>query len=741
MTKQWWARVVVGRTAVSDPFQQDEPPDAQFEAEWRPNVKARLLILLGLIAVWTVAVEAQLVYLQVYSHDRFLETAKRQQREKFAPEAPRGDITDRNGQLLAYAVPSVEVFADPGALYEKADKAQKAKNSRENNPDTVVVRDPKPAADLARELCAVLGDCTADEQAIFAAKLMRFARGVPLRSPKAMTATAMQNLHAWLAWREQPKLKLPRAIFVENRDVRYYPKMKLASHTLGFVGADGKGAGGVEQRFDTELRGKPGLAYSHIDGRTNEMFTRVEREPVPGPAVELTIDINIQNIAEQALRDGIRASGAAGGTAIVMRSETGEILALANWPDYNPNIYWTASDDLRNNRAIQQIYEPGSTAKVLTLMAALNEGVVKPTDLIDTGPGVLKLPGRTIKEAQGHNYGVLTAAEVLIRSSNVGAAKIGWRVGKDRMLQYLSGVGIGQRLAPDFIGEAMGFVGDAKNLNDSGLASVSIGYQVAVNPLQLVTAMNVIASGGLLMEPRLVRAFVRDGRREVEHPKVLRRVVTPETADTMAAILEGVVSEEIGTGHAAALERYHVAGKTGTAAKIVDRRYSKSEYNVSFLAFVPSRRPVYTILVVVDTPTNGSRYGGTVAGPIFKRIAEAALQYAGIPPSINPTPPIVVPAVPVDRSVLPERPTRASAILPMPTTDNGRLVMPDLRGKTLRDALRMAYAVGLDMTPDGDGVVVFQTPQPGTVIDAPGRGVLHLRRTPAKAGGAGGGDR
>jgi membrane peptidoglycan carboxypeptidase len=228
---------------------------------------------------------------------------------------------------------------------------------------------------------------------------------------------------------------------------------------------------------------------------------------------------------------------------------------------------------------------------------------------------------------------------------------------------------------------------------------------------------------------------VRNGRREVVQPKILRRVATPETSATMAAILEGAVSEEVGTGGAAALERYQVAGKTGTAAKLVDGQYSKSEYNVSFLAFVPSRRPVYTILVMVDTPTVGSRYGGTVAAPIFKRIAEAALQYAGVPPSINPMPPIVMPA---DRSVLPEQPTRASAAVPMLTTEDGRPVMPDLRGQTLRDAVKITHALGLEMTTDGDGVVIFQTPLPGTVIDGPGRGVLHLRRAPVNPGGAGG---
>jgi len=737
MTKPWWTRAVVGRTSVSDPLLDHEAPDARFEVEWRPNMKSRLLIMLGILGVWAVAVEANLLYLQVYSHERFEERARKQQQDKLAPEAPRGDIVDRNGQVLAYSVPSMDVYADP-SLLTPSDPAKAAKAE-------------KPV-DLARELCAAFGDCTTDELAQITEKLMRPARKVetkgpgdtteikvlamkvPIRKASAMSAGANAGLRSWLAARAERKPRVPAVIFVEERDQRYHPKMDLAAHVVGFVGADGKGAAGVELRYDKEVRGEPGYGFAYVDGHTNQVSTRVERAPVPGASLELTIDVTLQNVAEQALQAAVTSSKADGGTAIVMASQTGEILAQASLPAYNPNMYRLYSDEIRRDPAVMETYEPGSTMKIVTVAAALNDGLVKASDLIDTRPGFITLPGRVIKEDKGHNYGVLTVEEVLIRSSNVGAAMIGWKIGPARMLQHVQAFGLGQRIAPDVWGQAVGGVGGASTLNNSGLASVSMGYQIAVTPMQMVTAANVIATGGLLMEPRILRAFVRNGHREEIQPKALRRVITPETAAIVTAAMEGVVVDDDGTANTAALTGYQVAGKTGTTAKIVNKRYSTTDYNVSFVGFVPSRNPLFTILVVVDTPRVGPRYGGRVAAPVFKRIAEAALQYVGVPRTINPIPPIVVPA---ERSVLPTQPTRASTIPPTITHAGGRPVMPDLRGLTLRDAVRIAQALHLQTTAEGDGVVVFQTPQAGTVIDAPGRATLQLRRAPARAGDGG----
>jgi cell division protein FtsI/penicillin-binding protein 2 len=375
---------------------------------------------------------------------------------------------------------------------------------------------------------------------------------------------------------------------------------------------------------------------------------------------------------------------------------------------------------------VTDTYEPGSTFKIVTACAALNEGFYKTTDLIDTNPGVIRLPGRKpIDEAKGHNYGVLSFEDVLIKSSNIGAIRIGQRIGGDRLMQYVRRFGFGQTLAPDLSGQSRGQVLSGP-VDESALASISMGYEIGVTPLQVAAAASVVANGGSLVQPHILRAVTRDGRRETIQPKVLRRVISPETAATMTALMEGVT--ERGTAKGAALTRYQVAGKTGTAAKVVNGRYSDTDYNVSFVGFVPSRQPALTILVVIDTPRKVPAYGGAVAAPVFRRIAEAALQQLGVPPSINPAPPIVA----TTQNVMPESPARVS--LPTITQVGGQPVMPDMRGLSLREALRVANSLGLTMSFDGDGFVTTQSPNPGEIIEPGSTGVLRLRRQPVASG-------
>jgi cell division protein FtsI/penicillin-binding protein 2 len=706
MLKHWLARAVVGRTSVSDPFQDAEQPDPRFEIEWRPNVKTRLLVVLACLGLWATAVEARLIYLQVFEHEAFLARAQRQQQEFIELDVPRGDVLDRNGQLLAYSVESFNVAVNPRVVTD-------------------------PAGD-ARELCAALGDCSAQELANIAARLGSKARYGRIRSAWVLSPDAAMRVRDLIERRASAGQ--PAVAFLEPQSRRYYPKKELAAHVVGFVNGEGKGAGGVEWRHDGTISGEKGHAFAYVDGHTNEMFTRVESPPTPGASVELTIDVPLQHITEQALKAGIEASGALGGTAIVLGSETGEIFAQASFPTFNPNVYTEFSAEARINRAVQDVYEPGSTLKIVTGSAAINEGVLHPSTLIDTRPGSISFPGRRkpIREDKGHNYGVLSFEDVLIRSSNVGAVKAGLAIGVERMMRYVRGFGFGQKIAPDYPGESIGLVHPASSINDSALASISMGYHISVTPMQMAAAANVVASGGLLIEPRVLRAVIRDGRREVVEPNVLRRVITPATAATMTAIMEDVVAR--GTAKSAALERYRVAGKTGTSSKAIPGGYSQTDYNVSFVGFVPSERPVFTILVVVDTPRRLPAYGGVVAAPIFKRIAEGALQHAGVTPSINPAPAVIRAS---RRPAPAARPTKASAVVPVLTDAAGRPIMPDLRGLTLRDALRAALALGLSMTTDGDGVVVFQTPVAGAVLGSSHRGTLQLRRLPVGSGGSG----
>jgi cell division protein FtsI/penicillin-binding protein 2 len=716
MIRHWWARLALGQIPVSDPLQAGERPDARFEAEWRTLVKGRVLVLLAGLVLWAAGIEAVLIFVQVFSNSRYAALAKAQHVDRITIEAPRGDIVDRNGALLARSIQSFDLTADPSLV--------------------------KDAQGDARELCDALRDCTADELAGIAATL---AKGKPagrnrslkwalIRHAAEMSPDNVIGVQALIDGRVNARPRRP-AVFTltPNGGTRWYPKMDLASQVIGFISPDGKSRAGIELRRNAELSGVPGKMSVLLDGNQNEMLTRVESPPQPGASIELTIDQVLQHIAQRYLAEGITASGGSAGAAIVLDTRSGQILADASWPDYNPNAYGRASDDERRNRTVQDTFEPGSTMKILTAAAGLNDGVLTPDTLIDCNPGTFTVPGttRVITEAKRHNYGSLSFGDVVVKSSNVGAAKAGlFQIGGERLLRYAERFGLGSKSTSDFEGERSGVIPRSAASNNSALASMAIGYQIAVTPLQLAALVNAVANGGRYVQPYVVRAIIRDGRREETRPSDPRPVISPNTAATLTAILEDVVAR--GTGAPAALQRYRAAGKTGTAAKAQKGGYSTRDYMVSFVGFVPSRDPRFTILVVVDSPHNVDPYGGTVAGPIFKKIAEAALLHEGVPPSINPVPPIVVAD---DRSLL-APPARAVIAVPARLDLGGdSAVMPDLRGLTLREAVRRATALGLQISPIGDGIVVSQSPAPGDPIASVDRGVLQARRDPVGSGG------
>jgi cell division protein FtsI (penicillin-binding protein 3) len=506
-------------------------------------------------------------------------------------------------------------------------------------------------------------------------------------------------------------LKLPGlGIYKESR--RFYPKRELAAHVLGFVGMDNVGLAGLESAYDSRVRGADGRIIVQIDSRREARAAREERAATAGDTLELTLDQYLQHIAERELRAGVDEHNAAGGTALIMNPHTGEILALANYPTFNPNVFNEANDVTRKNRAIQDIYEPGSTFKLVTASAALEERVLQTTDLIDCAPGFITFPGRKpIRDV--HTYGVLSFEDVIVKSSNVGAIKAGLRIGPERLVRYINRFGFGQTLAPDFRGESAGIVWNPARLDTSGLASVSMGYQIGVTPLQMASAVSSVANGGTLYEPRIVRAFIRNGRREPVQPKALRRTVTRETAATMTSIMEAVV--ERGTAKAAQVEGYTIAGKTGTAAKIINGRYSDSDYNTSFVGFVPSRKPALTVIVVIDSPHGRvTAYGGTVAAPIFQRIAEASLRHLGVGPTINAPSPVMVARGGVDLTGDGPRPVAGPITARLEPALEG--LMPDLRGRSARVAVRALMRLGLNVRLSGDGLVVEQFPDPGAVL-------------------------
>ena len=667
-----------------DPFQSDERPDAEFEATWRRAFRRRLLLVLVVFTLWTAGIQTRLVYLQVVQHPKYLEEANDQQMRVFEPAPKRGDVLDRDGNLLAYSVDADTIVANPRA-----------------------VRDPKATA---AALCDVFRDCTEKEQQDLTASF----------SGRRAFTYVRRGVSPEIA-RQVRDLKLP-GVSINAESRRYYPNRDMAAHALGFVGRDNNGLGGIESAYDSIIRGKSGRVLMLTDARHQSVQSRVELEPTAGATIELTIDRVIQHIAERELQAGVERHKATAGTAIVMNPMTGEIYALANYPDFNPNTPGEVSREFLRNRATQETYEPGSTFKMVTAAAAIEEGILSPTDVIDTSAGRITVgKGRTIPDE--HRYDSLTFEEVIIKSSNVGAIKAGWQIGAERLNRYVHRFGFGELHAPDFRGASRGFVWPPESLDPSALASVSMGYQVAVTPLQMVMATAAIANGGTLLEPHLVRATIKDGVRTEVEPRAIRTAINRETAAVLTQIMEGVVQR--GTAKAAALPGYQVAGKTGTAQKIIDKRYSSSDHYASFTGFVPSRRPALAILVVIDQPKAGGYYGGVVAAPIFQRIADGALRHLAVPPTDNPTAPVVVTAGLRAEAPAPVTPHVERVAIEL----NGYITMPDLAGLGARDAVRVMTAAGLSLRLSGTGVVAEQSVPAGLPIE-PGSTVnVRLDRT------------
>ncbi len=653
--------------------------------EWRVTLKRRVVVATALLGLWVVGIEGRLVQLQVFRHADLMALAVRQQSRTLRTPAKRGDILDRRGRLLATTVDVDSIYAVPSEI---------------NNDEEAVAK-----------LCNALGDCSAHERETLSDRLKNqrdFAYVRRQVSPDEARRVAALDLDGI-------------GFIKESR--RFYPNKELAAHLLGYVGVDGNGLEGLEWAYDSQIRGKPGTVLIHTDARRH-VFSRFERPPTTGSTIELTIDEYLQHVAERELRRGVMENHAAAGSVIVMDPRTGEILAMANEPTFNPNAYRQFGELERRNRAVQDLYEPGSTFKVITASAAIEERVMPIDTLIDTNPGQIRIGSDVVHDTT--NHGVLSFEDVIVESSNVGAIKIGFKVGTGRLGRYVSLFGFGQRLSRDFPGESPGIVWNPDRWTKRALASVSMGYQIGVTPLQMATAVSAIANGGELIEPRVIRAVSQDNRRYAVEPRVLRRAVSAETASVMTGIMEGVVDR--GTAEAAQMAGYTIGGKTGTAAKLIDGRYSHSDYNASFVGFIPSRNPAVAIIVVIDSPHGPNGYfGGPVSAPIFKRIAEPTLRYLGIGPTINPEPPVVVDRR--DIAHVRTRPRNASQSIVSLAADGPPGTVPNLYGMSAREAVRKLARLGLTARLSGDGFVRSQDPPAGTVLE-PGavcRLVLNLR--------------
>lgn len=648
-------------------------------------LERRLKWLAGLVLIWGGLILCKLVSLQVVHHRQYAGLARARQEQVIKILAPRGTILDRTGAPLAMSVPTQSVFVNPQKV-----------------PDLGV------AADI---LSMVLTMDRADLYARLEAARAG-GRGYFVVKRKA-------------TWEEAQRLRGMAFDWIEiaSGSERHYPNGPLAAHILGGVDFEEKGNSGIEKSQEADLEGAPGQERVLTDVKGRGIDALVESEPKPGAALTLTIDERLQFVAERELAAAAEAKGAHSGSVVVMNPHNGEILALASYPSYDPNLPPSGTDnpEARLNHASSVPFEPGSVFKVITLAAALETTQLRPESKIDCGRGSITLFGRTIHEAHG-GYGVISMADVLKHSSNVGAIKIGMTVGEARMHEYVRRFGFGARTGIPLPAESRGRLRNLERWSKASLPSISIGQEISVTALQLAQAASIVANGGLMVRPRLV--LTKSGRAAPAPAPV--RVIKPETAMTMRQMMEGVVLPG-GTGYPEArLEGYSAAGKTGSA-QIYDvaAKHYTHYYNGSFLGFAPLNNPSIVVVVTLNGTHGNLGFGGRAAAPVFHAVATEALRVLDVPKDLPDAP---VPAVAADNAAdkddlaIADLGSREPNILeeseedaPAPTAPAGPTV-PDFKGKTMRAVLAEAAEKGLPVVPDGSGVARLQRPPAGSVL-------------------------
>lgn len=560
--------------------------------------RGRIIAVLFIMGLAFILVSLRLVYLQVFQHAKLSAFAERQQQQVVALEPKRGTIFDRTGRELAVSLDVDSVYGVP---------------SRVDDPRGLALRLSRILREDPRRLERKLDG---DRHFVWLSRKVDPARAEKVRK----LASGEVNLKS------------------ESR--RFYPQKSLAGPALGFTGMDNHGLEGLERAYEPALRGVAGWVLAEKDARGRMVFPGGPgfqfRMPKPGSDIILTIDEVIQHIVEKELDTALTAFHAKGGVCIVMDPYTGELLALAvrtngrGRPAFNPNEPQRYRPEEWRNRAVTDAFEPGSIFKPILAAAALEERVVHPLEQFDCSGGRIQLADRVIKDA--HEHGVLTFTDVIAQSSNVGTIKAALRLGKDRFYKYITAFGFGRRTGVDLPGEIPGLLRESRQWSGVSLGEIAIGQEIGVTPIQMAAAYSALANGGTLMKPYIVAEIVdREGKGRKFAPQAVGRVVSAATCTQVNKMLRRVV--EAGTGQKAHPSGYTAAGKTGTAQKIDRRtgRYSKKDYVSSFVGFVPAASPKFVIVVMIDSP-EGDVYGGSVAAPVFKAVAEQGLAYLQVPP-------------------------------------------------------------------------------------------------------------
>ncbi len=564
--------------------------------KWNSRIRCTLvcIVFTMLFSVFSF----RLVYLQIVKHDEYAGLAAEQSVNKQAIFAERGAILDATGEVLAHNIPVATVVADATHITK------------------------------LEPLVAIVAPTLELSVAELTEKLQSKRRYIVLKRevPKAIADGLTEKLRA----------EGLRGVYTERDSVRVYPNGSMLCHVIGFTNFEREGIQGIESSMEQYLHGQDGHRYIErsANGQEIVLYRGQERAPRHGYQVQLTVDLNLQNIVENEIDAAMRDYRPEKATIILMRPETGEILAMANRPAFDLNQRSDTKPEQMKNRAIIDMMEPGSTFKIVTAAAALNEKKVRPDSMIFCENGVWNYGGRALHDH--HGYGSMSVQDILIKSSNIGAAKLAIAVGEQKFYEYIRRFGFGERTGIELPGEISGVVHAPQRWSKISITRIPMGHEVGVTPLQMTVAMAAIANGGKLVTPRIVKSITTPDGETISSfsPTVLRQVIEPQTARQISTALRDVVSDR-GTAAGAAVQGFSICGKTGTAQKVDPKGgYERGKYVVSFSGYMPAEKPEFVALVVLDDAKakEEENYGGTIAGPIFSRVAEKAARYLDLEP-------------------------------------------------------------------------------------------------------------
>ncbi|MBI4619023.1 MAG: PASTA domain-containing protein [Desulfobacterales bacterium] len=642
----------------------------------RKWLKFRIFIVFVVFIMMTVAISARAYQLQILKNQRLSQLAERQYRRVISVVPKRGVIYDRNREEMAISIDVDSIYAEPIKISD--------------------------AYKTAKELSPIL----------------------KMSEKELAEKLAVKRPFTWVSRRVSPdqsikvrNLKLSGVDFIKEGR-RFYPNRETAGNIIGFAGLDSKGLEGLELQYNDYLKGE--TTYSIVErdalGRIMSHGLR-QREEQTGNDLVLTIDKTIQYIAEKELKEAVDKAKAKSGVIVAMNPKTGEILAIATEPQFNPNIFWKYPSSSWRNRAVTDCFEPGSTFKVFLAAAALEKGIVSQKDTFFCENGSYNVAKRTIHDT--HSYGWLSLQDIIKFSSNIGAGKIGEKLGKERLYEYVRKFGFGERTGIDLPGETPGQVRPPNEWSQIAVNTISFGHGVSVSAIQLISGLSAIANKGDLMKPYIVKQIVSPEGKIIKEfsPQVVRRVISEKTARDVTSIMKTTVLQG-GTGTKASTDGYEVAGKTGTAQKPNPSSggYFKDKYIALFMGFTPADDPNVAIVVLIDEP-KGLFYGGDVAAPVFKKVAEETLHYMGILPTKivaqdSPTPPKAL-SKPKGSDGL----RKDADIKEEGTVKSEKFVMPDFTGMSIRQILRMIHDSKIDIRIIGSGRAVEQSLRPGSIVN------------------------